>query len=105
MRYEDMLTRPELAFGSLVKFLRLPENPARLRKAIRFSSFKTLSQQESEHGFIEASKKAAKFFRSGKSAVWQTELQPAQIDKIIHDHRDFMLKFGYLKKDGTPVRV
>ena len=105
MRYEDMLTRPELAFGSLVKFLRLPENPARLRKAIQFSSFKTLSAQESERGFIEASKKAERFFRQGKSAVWQTTLTSAQIDKIVRDHGEFMTKFGYLKKDGTPVRV
>lgn len=105
MRYEDMLSRPEQAFGSLMKFLRLPDNPARLRKAIRFSSFKTLSKQESERGFIEASKKAPKFFRSGKSAVWQTELNPSQIDKIIADHREYMLRFGYLRKDGTPVRV
>lgn len=105
MRYEDMLTRPEVAFGSLVRFLRLPENPTRLRKAIKFSSFKTLAKQESDHGFIEASKKAKRFFRAGKSAAWQTELNQGQIDKIVHDHGEYMLKFGYLRKDGKPVRV
>ena len=45
---------PMKAFGSLIEFLQLPGDRARLKKAIEFASFKQLRQQESEEDFIES---------------------------------------------------
>lgn len=103
VRYEDMLRTPEKAFGLVEQFLRVRPDPERLRKAIRFSSFETLSEQEKKHGFVEASKKAERFFRKGETGGWRRELTPAQVETIIADHRGYMSRFGYLTKDGRPV--
>jgi hypothetical protein len=103
VRYEDLLARPEQAFGMVEKFLRAPHDRDRLRKAIRFSAFETLSEQEKQHGFIEGSKKAERFFRQGRTGGWRKELTPAQAERIVNDHRGYMTRFGYLTKGGKPV--
>ena len=102
LRYEDMHRQPEKAFGKLVKFLGLPKNDERLRRAISFSSFKELSKQETKTGFIEKSKKADKFFRKGKTGGWRDELSDAQAEQIINDHRAVMERYDYLTADGAP---
>ncbi|MBV6634039.1 MAG: sulfotransferase domain-containing protein [Alphaproteobacteria bacterium] len=102
LRYEDMHRQPAKAFGKLVKFLQLPKNQDRLERAIRFSSFKELSGQESQSGFIEKSKKADKFFRQGKMGGWRDELSDAQAAKLIEDHREVMERFDYLNASGEP---
>src|SRR5690606_16865637 len=53
LRYEDMLDKPEESFGALVTHVGVPLDPARLKKAIRFSSFKEVSKQEAKGGFKE----------------------------------------------------
>lgn len=103
LRYEDMLKRPEQAFGMVEKFLRVRPDPQRLRKAIRFSAFETVSAQEKRQGFVEKSLKADRFFRQGKAGGWRKELTPAQAERIINDHREYMTKLGYLTPAGKPV--
>lgn len=103
MRYEDMLAKPEKAFGALTRFLGLQPGRERLRKAIRFASFDTLSRQERERGFIERSKVTDQFFRRGKTGAWRTELSEAQVRKLIDDHRDVMRRFHYVDKDDQPL--
>lgn len=102
VRYEDMVRNPGKAFGSVVKFLRLPREPARLAKAIKFSSFETLSKQEQTAGFIERSKNTDRFFRKGRAGEWREALSPAAVEKVIEAHGEVMRKFGYLGKDGRP---
>ena len=96
MRYEDMKADPEAAFGALLDFLKVPHDPERLAKAVRFSSFKELSQQEAEHGFIEKSHQNFKFFHSGTSGQWEKALTDEDIAFMHENQGDMMRAFGYL---------
>ncbi len=101
MRYEDMLAKPGPTFARLVKFLQLPKEPARLRKAIKFSSFGELSKQEDMGGFVEARADGkSKFFREGKARAGADVLTEEQIERLVTCHRELMVKFGYLSPDG-----
>ena len=66
MRYEDMVHNPIKTFGRFNKFLGLPKNPERLKRAIKNSSFSEVSKQETMVGFPERARPDQKFFRSGK---------------------------------------
>ena len=101
MRYEDMVAKPFKTFGALSKFFGLPHEPERIKKAIKFSSFRELKSQEDKGGFIEARPDGeAKFFRAGQAGGWRNALTEAQVEKVIEKHRDVMRDFGYLGKDG-----
>ena len=103
LRYEDMLATPRKAFGGLVKFLGLPDNPARLKKAIRFSSFKELSGQEKKERFVESRRDGkSAFFRQGKVGAWRAALSEAQVAKIVESQGEVMKAFGYLDRKGQP---
>ena len=105
MRYEDMARGPYKTFAALSRFLGLPEEKARINKAIRFSTFGEMKKQESADGFVEARPDGkAKFFRSGKAGGWRKELSEAQIARIIEAHGEVMTQFGYLNQRGEPVR-
>lgn len=105
MRYEDMLASPRKTFGNLVKFLELPPDPARLKKAIRFSSFKELARQEKQERFVESRPDGkSPFFRQGKSGAWKDALTDTQVQKIIETQGQMMRHFGYLdRKDRLTV--
>jgi hypothetical protein len=96
VRYEDLLSRPEAAFQSVVQTLGLPFDGDRLRRALSFSSFKELSAQEGRNGFTERPPHAERFFREGKAGAWRDRLSTAQIDKISTTHGDVMAALGYL---------
>lgn len=103
MRYEDMLKRPVKTFGALGRFLGLPNDPARLKRAIRFSSFRELKRQEAAGGFVEARPDGkARFFRQGKTGGWRAALDAGQVERVVTAHGEVMAEFGYLAKDGTP---
>lgn len=104
IRYEDMARNPGKAFRGAIKFLGLPLEAPRLKNAIRFSSFKTLAQQEKAGGFVEAVPVDNRvFFRKGKVGDWRNHLSAAQADRLIEDHHEVMAEHGYLTKDGRPV--
>jgi hypothetical protein len=103
IRYEDMLHKPIETFTQACHFLQLPTEAERIEKAIRFSEFKVLSEQEAIKGFQERSPKAERFFRQGKTGGWRDNLTDKQIKKIIDDHHQVMLRFGYLDEDGNPL--
>ena len=96
LRYEDMLAKPEASFGALVQHIGMPFDPARLKKAIRFSSFKEVSKQESEGGFKENPGKNKTFFTSGRAGAWKEALSAELIEQVQSDHRATMKRFGYL---------
>ncbi len=100
-RYEDLLAKPTETFGEIAAFLGWAEDPERLARAIRHSSFKILSRQESERGFVERSKGADKFFRRGGVGGWREELSPAQVETIVTHHGPMMRELGYIGEDGT----
>jgi hypothetical protein len=96
MRYEDMLSDPQKTFGGLARHLLLDATPAQIDLAIERSSFAKLQEQEEKTGFMEASKKAERFFREGRAGQWKEVLTPAQVDRVVKDHREQMGRFGYL---------
>lgn len=101
VKYEQMTKNPVKAFGSVVKFLGLPKDTKRLKKAIKFSSFDTLSRQEKQGGFIEKSANSDSFFRSGKVGGWKSVLSDQQIERIKQTQSTALIEFGYMKPDGT----
>lgn len=103
MRYEDMCQNPTETFGKLIQAMGLHLEPERLAKAIRFSSFDQMKQQETAVGFKERLPGVPSFFRQGKFGGWQNELTPAQIKTVCHNHREIMQKFGYLNSQDQPT--
>ncbi|MDX5361176.1 MAG: sulfotransferase domain-containing protein [Alphaproteobacteria bacterium] len=98
MRYEDMLEKPLKTFGKLTRFLGLNPSKERLQKAIRFSSFRVLKEQEKARGFKERSAVAKSFFREGTRDQWRKLLTPEQVQRIVDDHGEQMARFGYVPK-------
>lgn len=101
LRFEDMLATPQETFAGVVRFLGLPGDPARLDKALRFSSFRELRRQEAATGFVEARPDGgAEFFRAGKTGNWADVLSADQVERLVACHREVMIDFGYLAPDG-----
>jgi hypothetical protein len=103
VRYEDLLADPFTHFGAAARFLGLPDDEADLRRAIHNSRFDELARQEETGGFRERSKKADRFFRSGRAGDWREALDADQVDRIVHAHADTMRRFGYLDSAGRPT--
>lgn len=103
IKYEDMTRTSTKTFGSVLDFLKLPREKERLKRAIRHSSFKVLSEQERREGFVERSRNADRFFRKGKVGSWRQELAPEQVDLIVEYHKEMMNEMGYLSADGKPL--
>jgi hypothetical protein len=102
-RYEDMRRKPIKAFGSVVEFLDLPLERARLRKALRFTSFEELKKQEAKERFVEGHEDGRAFFREGRVGSWREILSAAQVDRIVEAHGPLMRRFGYLDQAGRPL--
>lgn len=96
MRYEDMLDKPAKAFAGLAAFLNLGREPARLKRALEFSSFRSLKAQEQEHGFVERSPNSRRFFRKGRKNQWRGVLSRDQVAAVVAAHREQMRRFKYL---------
>lgn len=96
LRYEDMLSEPEKVFGKVLRRLGVPREAERLDRAIRFSSFDELRDQEQKSGFRETSRHAERFFRAGRAGQWESELSPELVERIRARHGQMMKRFGYL---------
>ncbi|MGF1591838.1 MAG: sulfotransferase domain-containing protein [Kiloniellaceae bacterium] len=96
LRYEDMLADALGQLGMVARKLGITQDDARIRRAVEFSSFKTLQKQEAESGFIEKSVHSQRFFRSGCAGGWRDTLTPAQAAAIERAHAEQMRRFGYL---------
>jgi len=103
VRYEDMTASPLATFGKVVRFLDLPADQERLRRAIRRSDFRVLAGQEESDGFVEASSHTARFFRQGTVGGWRNVLSEEQVERIVKQHGPTMSRFGYRRDDGSPV--
>jgi len=101
IRYEDMLRDPTRAFSGCLDFLRLPnDDPDRLARALRFSSFGALRAQEQATGFREKPVGAQAFFRNGRAGEWKDVLNPAQVNRLTSTQSDVMRQMGYLSPAG-----
>lgn len=95
VRYEDMLEKPYPTFAGVAHFLGLRPERERVRKAIRFSSFRELQRQEARGGFIERSVRAEAFFRAGTAGQWKSRLTPEQVARLTEVNGPVMREFGY----------
>jgi hypothetical protein len=104
LRYEDLLASPEAAFEQAVCVFDLELDQARLSRAIAFSQFESIREQEQQSGFKEKRLRAdAPFFREGRAGSWRVELSTHLADKIIDTQGETMRRFGYLDEDNHPV--
>jgi hypothetical protein len=103
IRYEDMVRNPLPTFTRVADFVGFPDDDARVRKAIRFSSFRILAAQEQKGGFVETSPKAGRFFHQGRIGNGLNELSKADIDQLLVTHGDMMRRCGYLDESGQVV--
>lgn len=102
VRYEDMKHKPQTAFTEAATYLQLPTDPDKIAKAINFSDFKVLQEQEKQGKFRESPPNIDNFFRKGIAGDWQQTLTTKQIDQIIKDHGEVMYRFGYLDDASNP---
>jgi aryl sulfotransferase len=103
LRYEDMKMQPLETFTRAVSFAGFDYTRERIQKALDFSSFDVVQQQEEADDFQERSHASSRFFRNGKIGSWREELNEAQVNQIVGNHRDVMKRFGYLDENGEIV--
>ncbi|WP_351019452.1 sulfotransferase domain-containing protein [Shewanella sp. AC91-MNA-CIBAN-0169] len=96
VRYEDMQQDALHCFTTISEFLHLPMDEASVLKALELCHFDKLSAQEKQYGFVEKPIKSKAFFRKGKVGDWTEVLTPQQVDQIINDHYEAMLRLGYI---------
>lgn len=95
VRYEDMKAHTEDTFTAAARFIGLPTEPKRIRKAIEFSRFEELKRQEESKGFRERTRAEQSFFRQGETGAGRKTLTREQIEIISRDHAEVMKRFGY----------
>lgn len=102
LRYEDLLEDPKNQFTKLIQFLSWTLDHDRIERAIKFSDFRLLKNQEHETGFKEVSQvsKSGRFFRKGQAGNWSYGLTEEQINRILQDHSAVMSIWGY----ANPLR-
>lgn len=103
LRYEDLRARPFKEFSRVVKFLKLPSAPERVKRAVRFSSFEEVSKQETSQGFRERVRADQKFFRQGKVGGWRQHLSEDHVKTLIDAHGDVLRQLRYIDKSGKPT--
>lgn len=96
LRYEDLHTDTAGVLGSVLRYLGIAGEKGRIDRAVAFSRFEQLREQEERQGFIERSPRAARFFRRGEVGGWRSELSAGQAERVIHAHRLEMQRHGYL---------
>lgn len=102
LKYEDMAKSPMKAFGAFMRYLGVPKDPARLKRAIRNSSFSVVSSQENKAGFRERVHQSQKFFRAGGTGGYRQVLSEDHIKRLTERHYDLLLELGYVSKSGEP---
>ncbi|MEL7258721.1 MAG: sulfotransferase domain-containing protein, partial [Pseudomonadota bacterium] len=97
LRYEDLQADPHANFSKVLEHVGVPVEPDRVEKAVEFSRFDVLREQEDKDGFIEKPGEAERFFAKGTSGQWKTDLPPRLAKRLRKNHRKVMQKFGYIE--------
>jgi len=96
VRYEDLLDKPLKAFMKVARLLGRDKPRKPVQRAIEFSSFRVLKQQEAKEGFVERSPASKAFFRKGRKNQWMEALSDAQVARVVELQRAQMERFGYV---------
>lgn len=102
MRYEDMVRDPIKVFGRFMRFLGVPKNPERLKRAVRNSTFGEAAKQEQRTGFRERVRADQTFFRAGKVGDYRKYLSDDNVKRLVDCHHELLLEHKYIDKDGRP---
>jgi aryl sulfotransferase len=96
VKYEEMQQDPLKTFSKLAKFLELDYTVDAIKKAIAFSDFMILKEEESKVGFGNKNLKSnSSFFRAGKLGSGREELTLEQIEQVRLDHEEIMKCLNY----------
>jgi hypothetical protein len=96
LRYEDLLEKPAKYFAKAAKLIGLGQDKARIERAVKHTSFQTLSSLEQKHGFVEAVDEKTRFFFKGRANQWRDVLSREQVQRIVDDHREQMQRYKYV---------
>ena len=103
MRYEDMVNNTFNTFKQAVQFIGLEKSDKQIKIAIAKSSFSVLSEQEKRDGFREKMIRTKSFFRKGQIGDWKNHLSEQEVEKIVFNNKEVMLKFKYLDSNYKPI--
>lgn len=103
IKYEDMKNNPFETFKNAAIFAGLCYDDDKIKKAIEFSDFKTLNNEEKQKGFKEKRSTDSLFFRKGQIGDWKNYLSEEHVNLIIKEHKKVMKRFGYLDCSGNIV--
>jgi aryl sulfotransferase len=96
LRYEDLLADPADALKRTARHCRLEASASAIAGAVAATGFDTLKAAEDAKGFQMGQARGQRFFRRGEAGGWRDTLSAAQADRIVGDHREMMVRFGYL---------
>jgi hypothetical protein len=96
LRYEDLIEKPARHFAKAAKLIGLGQDKARIERAVKHTSFQTLSSLEQKHGFVEAVDEKTRFFFKGRANQWRETLGREQVQRIVDAHRGQMQRFKYV---------
>ncbi len=82
MRYEDMYLDPLKTFRGACRFTGLDDTLAKVERALAFSSFELLTEQERQHGFGEKRPNTESFFRKGVVGSWRYVLSGSRSTRL-----------------------
>jgi aryl sulfotransferase len=96
IRYEDLQKDARGVLRAALAFAGLPATEEKIGRAVAFSGFAQLQQQEQKGGFAETPPwKGARFFRRGEAGSWRDELSREQVARIESHHGQMMRRLGY----------
>jgi len=98
LRYEDMLADPAAALARVAAAAGLDAAPDAIAAAAAASRIAALQAHEAIEGFAEKPANMPAFFRSGRAGEGAEALTPEQIERIVADHREQMLRLDYLPR-------
>lgn len=96
LRYEDLLEKPGKHFAKAAKVIGMGDDKARIERAVKHTSFQTLSSLERKYGFVEAVDDKTRFFFKGRANQWRDVLSREQVQRIVQAHREQMQRFKYV---------
>lgn len=97
VRYEDLLADTSATFASVLKFAGHEPDADRVHRAVAHSALEKLQAQEGAGSFRERPvQNVGRFFRRGVAGGWRDELEPELARLIESEHRETMVRFGYL---------
>jgi sulfotransferase family protein len=95
VRYEDLRKAPAETLGCALAFAGLAASDQEIRRAVAFSDFAALRQQEQQKGFDQAPRPGTTFFRRGAVGSWRDELTRDQVAGVESHHARMMRRLGY----------